>query len=289
MNLKTKFNLVMAIAFIVGVGLAGTLSYRLVQDNARREVLEQAGLMVGEAGAISEYTDHEIAPLLGPDLHRGFLPQSIPFWAAKTNFRTVQKQFPDYSFDQLALNPTNPADRPVDWQADIINAFRRDPSRTELVTQRDTPTGPLLSLSRPIAVAKDCLQCHSTPAAAPAGMVDLYGPNNGFGWNLGEIVGAQIVSVPMRVALDRAHNTFVTVMIGIVVVLLVVILLLNVLLHFMIIRPVRGIAASANEVSMGNMEAPEYTVRGKDEIASLAASFNRMRRSLANAMAMINE
>ena len=65
--------------------------------------------------------------------------------------------------------------------------------------------------------------------------------------------------------------------------------LLNVLLQIMIIRPVRRISAGANEVSMGNMDAPEVVVRGKDEIASLAASFNRMRRSLANALKMLGE
>jgi HAMP domain-containing protein len=288
MNVRAKFNLVMAGAFVVGLGLASVLSYRLVQDNAQREVLEQAGLMVGEANAISDYTEHEIAPLLSAQVHRGFLPQTIPFWAAQTNFRAVQKQFPDYSFRQLALNPTNPADRPVDWQAEIINTFRGNPAQTELITQRDTPTGPILSLSRPITVSNQaCLECHSTPAAAPAGLVDLYGPDNGFGWKLGEIVGAQIVSVPMRVALERANATFITVIAGIAGVLLVVILLLNVLLHAIIIRPVRTISASANEVSLGKMDAPEVILRGRDEISTLAASFNRMRRSLTNALTLI--
>ena len=49
MNVRAKFNLVMAGSFIVGLGLAGVLAYRLVQDDGRREVLEQAALMVGEA------------------------------------------------------------------------------------------------------------------------------------------------------------------------------------------------------------------------------------------------
>ena len=38
---------------------------------------------------------------------------------------------------------------------------------------------------------------------------------------------------------------------------------------------------------LGNMDAPEFTVRGRDEIASLAESFTRMRRSLANAMKLL--
>ena len=37
-------------------------------------------------------------------------------------------------------------------------------------------------------------------------MVDLYGNSNGFGWQLNDVIGAQIVSVPMSVALDRANR-----------------------------------------------------------------------------------
>ena len=40
-------------------------------------------------------------------------------------------------------------------------------------------------------------------------MIDIYGPDNGFGWNLNEIIGAQIVTVPLQVLLDRARGTFI--------------------------------------------------------------------------------
>jgi protein-histidine pros-kinase len=92
----------------------------------------------------------------------------------------------------------------------------------------------------------------------------------------------------MRVALDRANALFLTVFIGLAAVFLVTLLLLNLVLHFMIIRPVGQISAIASEVSMGNNEAPEFPEKGSDEIASLAQSFNRMRRSLTNAMQMLD-
>ncbi|HTZ71761.1 MAG TPA: DUF3365 domain-containing protein [Acetobacteraceae bacterium] len=288
MGLRAKFNLVMLVAFVVGLGLAGALTYRLLQDNARREVLGEAAIMIGQAATISHYTDHEIAPLLADQLKLRFLPQTIPFWAAKTNFRALQKQFPDYSLSELATNPTNPDDRPTDWQADIIDLFRHDPSLKEFISQRDSPTGPILSVSHPIRVNDpSCLTCHSTPAAAPASMVDLYGSANGFGWKPNDVVGAEIVSVPMRVALDRAWRAFEVVMANLAGVFLLMIVLLNVLLQYVIVRPVRKIAAAASEVSLGNLNAPEFDVRGKDEIASLAESFNRMRRSLANALKLL--
>lgn len=38
-------------------------------------------------------------------------------------------------------------------------------------------------------------------------MIKLYGTANGFGWKLDEIIGAQVVSVPMSVPLSMAEKT----------------------------------------------------------------------------------
>ncbi len=288
MGLKAKFNLVMLLAFLAGLVLAAGLSWQIVHDNARREVIQQAQVMMAEASAIRDYPDKEIAPLLADQIKVRFLPQTIPFFAAQTNMRALGAQFPDYAYKEAALNPTNPADRATDWESAIIGHFAQNPTLTEFISTRDSPTGPILSISRPIRVTdKDCLSCHSTPSAAPASMIDLYGTANGFGWKLGDTVGAQIVSVPMRVALDRATEAFKVSMLALVAVFAVTIVLLNLLLHFVIVKPIRRMSAIASEISLGNMDAPEFAERGRDEIASLAAAFNRMRRSLVNAMKLL--
>ena len=61
------------------------------------------------------------------------------------------------------------------------------------------------------------------------------------------------------------------------------------LLRALITKPVAEISEMANKVSMGQLDAPEYMRDTRDEIGSLSASFNRMRRSLQNAMAMLEE
>jgi len=288
MGLKAKFNLVMLLAFLVGLALAAWLSWRIVHDNARREVLQQAAVMMAQASAIRDYTTKEIGPLLADQIKVRFLPHTVPSWAAQTNLRALAAQFPDYTYKEAALNPTNPADRATDWESGIIAEFARDPSLKDFTSTRDGPTGPILSISRPIRITdKDCLTCHSTPSAAPASMIDLYGSANGFGWKLGDVIGAQIVSVPMQVALDRANDAFKVYLLALVAVFAVTIVLLNLLLHFVIVTPIRRMSAIASEVSLGNMDAPEFAERGRDEIASLAGSFNRMRRSLANAMKLL--
>ncbi len=288
MGLKAKFNLVLLAAFVVGLALAAGLSWGIVHENARREVLQEAAILMAQASAVRDYTTDEMAPLLAEQLKVRFLPQSIPFFAAQTVLRSLARQFPDYTYKEAALNPTDPADRAIDWESAIIGTFGQNPSLTELTTTRETAAGPILSFSRPIRITdKSCLECHSTPAAAPQPMIDLYGTANGFGWKLGDVIGAQIVSVPMSVALQRADAAFKIYLAGLAAVFVVIFVLLNLLLHFVIVQPVRRISAIASEVSLGNMDAAEFPVRGRDEIASLAESFNRMRRSLANAMKLL--
>lgn len=289
MGLRAKFNLVLAGAFVVGLALAALLSYRVINDNARREVEHEAAIMITAASAIRDYTAKEIKPLLADQLKVRFLPHVVSAWAAQTNLREVSAHFPNYAYKEAALNPTNPADRATDWEADIIAEFQRTPTLKEFTSVRDTPVGPILSVSRPIRITDPgCLSCHTTAAEAPATMVDLYGTVNGFGWKLNEIIGAQIVSVPMQVALDRAHQLFMVIFGGLAAVFLLTLLLLNLVLHFMIIRPIRRMSVIAGEVSLGNNEAPEFAEQGSDEVASLGQSFNRMRRSLTNAMQMLD-
>jgi HAMP domain-containing protein len=290
MGLKAKFNIVMLVAFCIGLGLAALLSYQIVQSHARQEVLQIARLMMESARAIRSYTVSEITPLIADQMQVRFLPHSVPSWAAQTNLQKLGDPFTHYIYKEAALNPTNPADRATDWEADIINVFRRDASLTEFVLERDAATGASLTLSRPLRIADaNCLTCHSSPAAAPATMVDLYGSGNGFGWKMDEVVGAQVVSVPMALALDKAHQEFLVFLGGLAAVFAAMMLLLNLLLHYLIIKPVGRISTMAEEISTGNMDIPEFLPKGKDEIASLAASFNRMRRSLSNALKMLGE
>ena len=136
-----------------------------------------------------------------------FAAQSIPFYAATEAFNYFRKRYPDYSYKEAALNPTNPRDRTVEWEADVVNIFNRTPSKTDLVGYRETPEGPSLYYSAPIRVdSQSCLACHSTAEDAPREMTKVYGTNNGFGWKLNDIIGAQIVSVPARLVNESADT-----------------------------------------------------------------------------------
>jgi protein-histidine pros-kinase len=63
--------------------------------------------------------------------------------------------------------------------------------------------------------------------------------------------------------------------------------ILNLMLHYLVITPVKRVSAMADAVSMGDEHAAPYIKPGKDEISSLSVSFNRMRESLKHALEMI--
>ena len=179
-----------------------------LERQAQDQVLREAGLMAASASATRIYTEEMVTPYLAKAGEQDgvFLPQTIPFFATTTIFGKIQQQYPDYTYKEAALNPTNLRDRATDWEADLIQHFRDSPKDTELIRTRDSATGPSLYLAHPVRVEQGCLQCHSQPAVAPKTMLAKYGDRNGFGWNLGEVVGAQIVAVPTSLPLELAHR-----------------------------------------------------------------------------------
>lgn len=290
MGLRMKFNLVLLIAIAIGLTIAGAFSNQLLKDNARQEVLQSARIMMESAIAVRGYTVKEVKPLLAVQQRRQFISQTVPAYAASQYIKRLQEKHPEYSYKEATLNPTNPANRAAEWETDIISYFRNHDGEKELIGERMTPTGPQLYLSRPIKITNPaCLACHSTPANAPETLINTYGDNNGFGWKLDEVVGAQVVSVPMALPLERANSTFVTFMIALLGVFALFIILLNVMLHFIVVRPVSAMSKKADEVSMGNLTVEELAIKGNDEISSLGRSFNRMHRSLDNAVKLLDE
>ncbi|MCZ7564431.1 MAG: DUF3365 domain-containing protein [Burkholderiales bacterium] len=288
MKLILKFNLVFILVFLAGLAAAGYVSWTLLQNNARDEIVQNARLVMETALSTRGYTSSQVQPLLATQMKYTFLPQSVPAYSATEVLEGLKKNFPEYSYKEATLNPTNPRDRAADWEADIVQQFRGTSERKEIVGERDTPTGRSLYIARPIKITDPgCLSCHSTVDAAPKTMVERYGPANGFGWQLNETVGAQVVSVPMAVPIQRAEAAFRVFMVSLTAVFVFIGLALNLMLWRMVIRPVSKLSKLADEVSLGNMDAPEFSVRTRDEIGTLAESFNRMRKSLVQAMRML--
>ena len=295
MKLWLKFSAIFVTVFCVGLIVAGYICRDFLLNDARSTVSQRATLISESMLAARSYAADQVGPLIesldakNKSKDKRFYPQTIPFYAATENFQYLHHGFPQYSYKEAALNPTNMRDRAVDWEADVIRAFRDDKSKKELVFERDTPMGRKMVLARPIGVEAHCLVCHSSPSLAPASMVRLYGNVNGFGWHAGEIIGAQVISVPMQVPIHMADVAFRSLMTSLIVVGLITLIVLNVGMFFLVVQPLSQLAKRADEISKGKLNTPELPASGSDEISVLARAFNRMQRSMAQAMKMLEQ
>jgi protein-histidine pros-kinase len=281
---------VFLIVFAIGLAVSAVIARNLLRHNAEGVVIERARLLMEKANAVSLYTAKEIAPLLQTQMQYTFLPQSVPAYSAAQVLATLQKDYPDYMFKSAMLNPTNPRDRAADWEADVIDQFKQQPDMKEFIGVRSTPTGQSLYIAQPIRIPTEaCLHCHSTPDAAPKPLLDRYGPSNGFGWKVGDVLGARVVSVPLSVPLQDADHAFVVVMGLLAAVFLLVGGALNLMLWKLVVQPVTRLSALSDRVSRGDLDAPEFATGSRDEIGVLADSFGRMRKSLVHAMKLLDQ
>jgi HAMP domain-containing protein len=292
MKIALKFNFLLLLLF--GLSLGGTyfIAKQLLEANARTSVEENARIMMRSALAVRTYTTNQIKPLLDGQQHYKFLPQTVPSYSATEYFISLASNpdYRNYMYKEATLNPTNPRDRAVDWEVDVVNRFRQNTEVKELVGERDGAFGRTLYLAQPLQIKNPaCLACHSSVDAAPQTMIDLYGTANGFGWKPDEIVGAQVVSVPESVAILRANELVSKILYLLSGLFVVLFIALNLMLVTLVLRPIKRLGTIADQVSLGQMDAPEFPAQGRDEMATLGQSFNRMRRSLVEALEMLEK
>lgn len=289
MGIRLKFNLTILLVFAAGFAIAAYLVEYILLENAKKEVALKARIMMESARSVRSYTVEELRPLLQQVNTDEFISQTVPAYAATENMRRLRQTYPDYSYKEAALNPTNPEHRAAAWEEDIIQYFRNYTDVDEYSGVRNTPTGQYLFLSRPLKISQPgCLACHSSADVAPAAMVKKYGAHNGFGWKLNEIVGAQVVNVPMAIPIARAQTTFNAFMVILGAVFVLIWLVLNVFLH-LFVRRIDRIAGKAEEISKGQLSATEFDQSGKDELSRLARSLNLMYRSLSSAVRLLDK
>lgn len=288
MGLRFKFNAILLLTLIVGLAASSAIFWKVAGNNAREQLHSQISVLRAQALAVRRYTSQEIGPLLADMSKLQFLPQTIPSFSAQTAFSNFREQFPNFSYKEAALNPTNLADKAIDWEVEMIEKLRAETNLKELAINRSTPTGEQYTVAFPLQItSEDCLICHSTPDKAPRSMVALYGDKNGFGWQKGEIVGAQIFSVPLSATRQQIRDNLIVLIGSVGGIYLVLLVLLNVVLGRLVISPVTQMSEIAQAVSMGDTSRPEFASQSADEIGTLSRSFNRMRRSLDNALKLL--
>lgn len=291
-KINDKFNTLLIIALIFGIILSGVTLSNILYQRAQHEVTIQAELFMETMNSLRVYTQERVNPWLKPKLSDvpEFIPEAIPTFSVKKVSRhlTQTPAYKNFSYKDATLNPTNLEDKANDFETKLIEQFKLDPKRLEISGFHSDEKGDRFYTARPFIVKEQrCLECHSTPEKAPQSLINTYG-ENGFGWNLGDIVAAQMVYVPSEDVFNNARKAILKMMAVVIFIFVAVILLINNLLKKVVIARVRNIANTANAISKGDMTS-NFKESSKDEIGLLAIAFERMKSSLLIAMDLLNQ
>jgi HAMP domain-containing protein len=292
LNLEAKFNVFLTIVFIVGSIVSGSLLFKVLEQHAEAEVSSKAELIIQTMNSVRDYTSGNIAPLLNPRLEtdQTFIPETIPAFSATEVFQKLRRNddYRSFFYKEATINPTNLRDKVDSFENTLVERFRNEAATKELSGFRDLPGGKIFYIAHPLQIKKEsCLRCHSTPNRAPKSLINTYGSDNGFGWKLGDIVAAQVISVPAEEVFNNAQDALKLIMAILIGIFAVILLTVNYLLRRAVIRPIRKMARTAESVSLGQMDS-EFDHKSQDEIGLLATAFNRMKSSLEISMKLLN-
>ena len=289
-SLGTKFTGIMVAVFVVGMIVGGFVLYRVAQSRAQDETTNRGEALLETMNAVRTYTSTQVNPLLSDrlDTEETFISETVPGYSARTVFENLRQdeRFSDFLYKEATLNPTNPRDQADNFETDLVNAFIADGDLSEQTGYREVNGERLFYIARPISIqAESCLRCHSTPDEAPASLIASYGDQGGFGWEMNEIIGAQVIYVPARDVFEDAQLIFLVGMVSFGVIFGVGIVLINRMLNPLMIKPVESLSAFADDLREdidSKREVPDIsslTARG-DELGSLARTFERMARDV---------
>ncbi len=160
------------------------------------------------------------------------------------------KDYGDYRYKEATLNPTNPLNKADAFESGLVARFRGDESLEEVTGYRQIGINSVFYTARPIRIkSESCLECHSTPSVAPASMVRRYGDSWGFGWQMNEVVGSQMVYVPAGAVFAAGRHSALLVSGIFVAIFALAALAITVFFRRAVVRPLGGLDAATQALT----------------------------------------
>jgi HAMP domain-containing protein len=282
LRLGQQISMLMFVIFLSAIVASGFVLNTILNYNVQNQITSKALILMEAMDSLRNYTNTQVNPELSNLLEERFLPQAIPSYSVREVFEGMRANpnYQDFFYKDAMSNPTNLRDKADRFEQNIVDRFIQDKDLKELRGFRENSGGNLFYISRPLIIKKPaCLDCHTTPNMAPKSQIERYGSENGFGWKLNEVLGAQMIFVPASEIINNARHAFILLMAIILLFFGVAIFLVNFWLKKFVIRPINSMAKVAEAVSTGDIEV-EFDRQSNDEVGKLAEAFRRMQTSL---------
>ena len=294
LKLGTKFTLMLSAVFIIGVIVSGVVLWGVLQQSAQNEITSRGLILLQAMNSVRNYTSNHVRPLLEDELYTSpeFISETVPAFSAREVFEKFRQDdhYSRFLYKEASLNPTNLRDMADDFETDLLSKMERDPDVPQMSGFRQLNNENVYFIAQSMIIADEsCLTCHGSAANAPENLLAKYGPNNGFGWQLNDVVAAQVIYVPAEEVFNTALRSFLLVMSIFALTFLLVVILINFLLRQYVIQPVGVMGELAGKISADDIASADIEADNlvristrADELGQMTRLFQKMAREVVS-------
>jgi len=290
-SIKSKLILFIGTIVIIFSSILLQSTYNVTTSNVEDLAKQQLSLALHFDLAIREYVAEKVRPLMFNLISKeAFIPETMSTsFVARNIFEKVRENFPDYIIKFSSGNPRNPANQAGPEELNMIKYFNDNPLDEVWTGEINIGGKPYLAQFSAMRMEKPCLRCHGDPANAPYELIERYGPDASFYLPLGEVVGLDTIAIPsdkvnQRLWQEKVRNIG---FLGILILLLCASLVfifkfiitdrLSIITHHFLHTEKQGDDAMIGAIEM----------KGRDEIAILTGSFNKLAERLNDSYAKL--
>lgn len=196
---RTRF-LLIALLFIAGVVGSFAFVLNAIQRESFESEAENRAHLVTQFGKASRaYTKETLRPAVEGHTDEMVFEAMSSTFVTRGIFEAFNKELPEYQYRQATRNPLNLDNKADAYEEGIIAEFEAQPEQEELTGFRSIDGEEYFYTARPIVAEAGCLKCHGSVESVrqtQGAIVEQYGTGHGFDWEVGEVVAAQMISVP---------------------------------------------------------------------------------------------
>jgi two-component system NtrC family sensor kinase len=279
-SLTAKFMLGIGVILFCVISIISALFYFYMRELYIKETYQKTDLVLGHIQATMEYVRDELRPQMFHLLPKDeFVREAMSTsFVNKGIMKRFSARFSSYVYRRVAVDPLNPKNRADRSEEEIIRRFSADHNSQREWQGTVSKEGRTYFLRYKAVVMEDqCVMCHGDPARAPKSMMKRYGGSHGYHWKTGDIIGLESIAIPVDETFYQIRQAALFVFLVGLTGMTVLFLFLNYFYYSVAVRPLQRFILFFQHIISGRKGLEtRFEVKGRDEIADLADSFNQL-------------
>lgn len=233
-----------AILLFIFCVTASVIVYQFGRGQIEEAVYKETEFYISAVEATRTYVKEVLRPKMYeilPEDHFVVEAMSTSF-VGRDIMGRVHGRFKNFRYKRASKRPMNPFNEADALELEMIAKFNADPNLREWSGIVEKESQAFYTRFRAIYVESECMRCHGIPDQAPPAIQERYGSGSkGYGYQLGEVVAADTVYIPVGYYFAKIkRQAWMTFFIGGGLLLLLVMLLYT-LFNYTVIADLKGL------------------------------------------------